>query len=202
MFTPQYYEMVLDLTVARTDFRIQMLGNFLYVKLATTILNTVNVKINSPSNPNIILHRHSGIVCAFESLYISNAAQPVGNTMTIFISADVNRLRYFEAMSDAILVGEGLSQAFVYNEVCAVAGAEYVINYVGAITDPIVGYALKARGGPVQFCYAAGQSDIAYVLLADGQSFKVEVRLYALDIYFQSPIAGTVLEIILESKWV
>jgi len=189
MYTPKYYEEVLDLAVARVDVRIEMLASFIYIRRATTSHNVIGIKINSPSNPLITLKRREGITCGFDSIYVTNAVQ-VG-TMTIFYSADINRLRYVADSRDARFTGA--NEILTNHRHCVLAATEY--NYL--LPAYCKGFMVKARGGPIQFSMQVGGSAADFILLADTQSFQTDDIYFQLPrlIYFQSANAGTIIEI-------
>ena len=192
MITPKYYETILDLGVARLNFRIEMLGSFFYIRGATHSRSNIDIKMNSPANPAINLTRYTGIICAFDSIYITNVVQPY-QTISIFISADVNRLRYVSSKTD-VLIDDSPHTFPIRNEPIVLAATEYYI----LLNPASKGFLLKARGGPIQFCFVVLESGTRYILLADGQSFFMDnLRIGAVyDLFFQSPIAGTVLEVL------
>jgi len=192
MITPKYYETVLDLGVARLNFRIEMLGNFFFIREATNAGCNIDVKINSPANPAINLRRYSGLVCAFDSVYITNAVQ-IFQTISIFISADINRLRYVSLKTD-VFPGDSPTTFPIRNEPIVLAATEYYIP----LNPNAKGLMIKARGGPIQFCFVALESGVRYILLGDGQSFFIDdLRIGTMyNLFFQSPIAGTILEVL------
>jgi hypothetical protein len=189
MFTPRYYEEVIDLAVARVEFRLEMMGSFIYIRRGTTSHNVIGIKLNSPGNPLINLKRREGIICAFDSIYITNAVQ-VG-TITIFISSDVNRLRYIADSRDARFTGS--NEILTNHRHCVLAATEY--DYL--LPAFCKGFMVKARGGPIQFSMQVGGSVADFILLADGQSFQTDDLYFELPrlIYFQSANAGTIIEI-------
>jgi len=192
MYTPQYYEGTLDLTVARVNFRLEKMGSFFYLKAFTNPQIQLTVRINSPANPPIIVTPYSGIICKFDSLYISHPAY-LGETVNIFISEDFNRLRFFDMEPTDI---PNITAMVSYNFVAVVAANEYHTHFPQNAT----GFLVKARGGPIWFCFQAGESATQYILLADGQSFFMDdIFVSVNEIYWQSPNAGTVIEIIFKT---
>ena len=193
MITPKYYETVLDLGVARLNFRIEMLGSFFFVRTASNVNANIDVKLNSPANPAINLTRFTGLICAFDSVYITNVVQ-ANQTISVFISSDFNRLRYLALKTDVIIGYDNPHRLPIRHAHCVVAATEY--NLV--LSPWASGFMIKARGGPIQFCFVALGSGVDYILLADGQSFFIDdVRIgdpYTL--YFQSANAGTVIELL------
>ena len=186
-YTPQYYEFVLDMMVARVDFRFDFIGQIFYIKRSTNPRNSIGVKINQTGSPLVNLKRNEGIICAFETLFITNPAQ-VG-TMTVFISADINRLRLIDTNED---YNTDYAELHPENLVCALAATEYT----WVITQNSRGILIKARGGPIQFCFLPLESNVNYILLADGQSFFIDdIFFNATALYYQSANAGTVLEV-------
>ena len=193
MITPKYYETVLDLGVARLNFRIEMLGSFFFVRTASNRNANIDVKINSPANPAVNLTRFTGLICAFDSVYITNVVQ-ANQTISIFISSDFNRLRYLALKTD-VVVGYNNPHIFpIRHAHCVVAATEYNI----VLTPWAQGLFIKARGGPIQFCFVALGSGVDYILLADGQSFFIDdIELGGVyTLYFQSANAGTVIELL------
>jgi len=58
-------------------------------------------------------------------------------------------------------------------------------------------FTLKARGGAIKVTFYEGQSNLKYILLADGISFNEDlIKTKNLTVFFQSTIAGSVLEIL------
>ena len=192
MYTPQYYDQILNMAVALVDFRIEMMGNFVYVRGGTSPLAYIDVKLNSPANAPIRLFRHTGIVCKFDSLYISHPGG--GDFLQLFISENINLLRYIETRTDVTIIDEDDTQFLVNNGVCVLAATEYTYT-MG--TNVNKGFLLKARGGDIQFSFNAGTSGTAYILLEDGHSFEIDDLSWPIGrVYYQSPTAGTVLEVL------
>lgn len=82
----------------------------------------------------------------------------------------------------------------MYNETCITANYEYNKRLEKGVKK----FTFKARNGTVNISFNQGQSSLNYVLLNNGVSWS-EDRLNTRDdfmIYFQSPSANTVLEII------
>ena len=193
MNTPKYYETVLNLGVARVNFRVEMLGNLVYIKNASNANANVDIRVNSPANTLINLTRHTGLICAFDSIYVTNAVQ-ANQTITIFMSEDVGRLRYFELKTDSVLGYDNPVVLPIRHAHCVLAATEYNLTF----TPWARGFMLKARGGRIQFCFVALGSGVDYILLEDGASFEIDdIQLGAVyDVYFQSPVAGTILELL------
>lgn len=194
MYTPQYYDQVLNLVAARVDFRIEMLGNFVYIRAGSSPLAWIDIKLNSPANRAIRLTRHTGIVCKFDSLYVSNLAQ--NETIQIFISEDLSRLRYIETKSDVNIIDEEPTQLLVLHTDCPLAATEYEANF---LLTHVKGFMLKARGGDFQWCWVTGQTNINFILLEDGHSFEIDgISMITFDLFFETNVAGAILEIILK----
>jgi|GEM_PF-4928904 len=88
---------------------------------------------------------------------------------------------------------EKASIPYIYNVVCSNADTEY--NQ--PLPDGCKKFTIKARGGSLKVCFKAGESGSNYVLLTDGQSWSEDgLDLTGITLYFQSPTAGTVAEII------
>jgi len=80
----------------------------------------------------------------------------------------------------------------IYNVTCTNADTEYS-QTLPANTKK---FTIKARGGSLKVCFTSGQSGTTYILLADGQSWSEDNIEFSGTLYFQSPSAGTVAEII------
>lgn len=85
------------------------------------------------------------------------------------------------------------STPYIYNVECTNANTEY--NQ--ALPDNTKKFLIKARGGQLKVCFTEGQSGSVYILLSDGQAwYEDNVLLTGKTLYFQSPNAGVVAEII------
>lgn len=81
----------------------------------------------------------------------------------------------------------------LYNEVCTVANQEYK-KFLGACFK----FTLKARGGTINIAFQPLQSNKTFISLSDGVSYNEDLIKSPQDfmLYFQSPTAGAILEII------
>ena len=81
----------------------------------------------------------------------------------------------------------------VSNVVCILADTEY-LKYMGAVRK----FTVKARGGDLKISFQQNQSGVSYILLPDGASYNEDLIKTPADfiIYFQSPTASAILEVI------
>jgi hypothetical protein len=88
---------------------------------------------------------------------------------------------------------EKASTPNIYNVTCTNADTEYS----QALPANTKKFTVKARGGQLKVCFTANQSGNTYILLDDGQSWSEDgLDLSNVTLYFQSPTAGTVAEIV------
>lgn len=81
----------------------------------------------------------------------------------------------------------------VYNATCTAANTEYS----QALPSKTRKFFVKARGGIVKLCFTSGQSGATFIQIADGACYWEDfVLLTGITLYFQSPTAGAVVEII------
>jgi len=81
----------------------------------------------------------------------------------------------------------------LYNATCTAANTEYN-QLLPAGTRKFM---VKARGGIVKLCFTSGQSGTTFIQIADGASYWEDlVLLTGRTVYFQSPTAGCIVEII------
>lgn len=84
----------------------------------------------------------------------------------------------------------------LYNVVCTVAGTEYD----QALPANTKKFLIKARGGALKVCFTEGQSGTTYMELEIGKAYWEDlIEPESLTLYFQSPVAGTVAEIVVWS---
>lgn len=83
---PQVRFYVLDLSVARQDFKVDLAGRFLWAQTSNSPSAQVDIKYNDPSGQAIPFQRGTSVAgLPFASLYVSNVAQP--NTQIVLTSS-------------------------------------------------------------------------------------------------------------------
>ena len=81
----------------------------------------------------------------------------------------------------------------IFNEVIASADTEQSLSISGLI----VGYMIKSRGrGNIKLSHVSGESGTKYLTVKPGAVYTDEHRYNNLTLYFQSNIAGEVIEIV------
>jgi len=127
-----------------------------------------------------------------------NPAKEDGNLASIKTSTDnldvaLSTLATASKQDDQLnrMIERGTSPT-IYNVTCTNADTEYS----QALPASTKKFTVKARGGSLKICFTSGQSGTTYVLLEDGQSWSEDGIVFNGTLYFQSPAAGTIAEII------
>jgi hypothetical protein len=81
----------------------------------------------------------------------------------------------------------------IYNEIILLADVEQSLS----INGTIVGYMIKSRGGKnIKLSHIFGESSVKFLTIRPGSIYIDEHRYNNLTLYFQSPAAGDIIEII------
>jgi hypothetical protein len=109
-------------------------------------------------------------------------------------SADLAvKIRYLIEKTEAMLTQVTRpTTPTIYNKTCTSANTEYSQT----LPEKTKKFTLKARGGTVKVCFTSGQSGTTYIELTDGQSWSEDNIEFTGTVYYQSPTAGTILEIV------
>lgn len=178
-----------DLSIARSDELIQITGNYIYILIAT---GTSSLKLNEISEDLIDIQKFRAITAPFYRLYLSN---PAGSGTSIKLAIGVQSEDFKIDDSGASILGGVITEAttnILYNITCTVAGTEYSRS-MGECRK----FLIKPRGGQLKVCFNNGESGTNYILLNDGQAYSEDlIHTSALNLYFQSPTAGTIVEIL------
>lgn len=199
-----YQLFVFNLAAAGSE-RIDIEGGHLYIKEATDSTVNIDVQVDDNTADKVNLVRKTGIIGKFKTLFVSWAAQP-GKTLTLLVSSSYDDFRVNEqaltdvniASSVSLLVsGAGFylasdaTTATVYNVTCVVLNTEYNQS-LGSVRK----FMVRARGGDLKLCFTGGQSGTNYLTIPNGACLAIDGIINVTDLYFQSPVSGTVAEIL------
>jgi len=132
-----YNEIVLDLSVARTNVEHIFTGTYIYASEATDVDANVSVRFNELFRANIKLVQGRGIRCPFYRFYLTNTAQ-AGKTLTLVIgieSADFEIFDVGKALGITGFVNTVASPRSGHTQVATsslVTGAIHVLHTVTA----------------------------------------------------------------------
>lgn len=186
-----YSIITFDLSIVRSNEPFQMTGSYVYV-LAST--GTATIRFNELTDDPIDLLKFRAISIPFYRFFITNIAQS-GVSITLAIGVITETFKIDD--SGASILGGVLTEATsptLYNPICTNANTEYSQSL-----EECRKFTIKPRGGPLKVCFTSGGSGTTYILLNDGQPYGEDmIHPTALTLYFQSTVAGTVVEII---KW-
>lgn len=205
---PQIYKTVtLDLSTARSEVEVPLSGNYLVVFEATDFSSNVKVRFNESYMDALTLTKSRGLRIPFYRVFISNEAQ-AGKSVTLIFGvsdATIEALAQVEVTMSGLIDASGsvvgITEAVIeeatapalYNVSC-VSGAT---QYSQALPAGARKFTIKARGGDLQVCFTTGETGSKYILLTDGQSLtEDQVKLTGRTLYFESPTAGTVAEVL------
>lgn len=180
-----------DLSTARSNMQFDIAGNYIYV---LSLDGTITLKFNELINDKIDLIKFRVIKTPFYRFFINHSAQ-TGKICKIAIGIETD---FFEIDDFGInltqKVIEEATGVTLYNVTCTVPNTEYSQN-IGECRKFLV----KPRLGDLKLCFTSSQSGTLYINLSDGQSYCEDLIHHTnLSLYFQSPVAGTIVEII---KW-
>lgn len=193
-----YKTRTLDLTTARSEEEFTVAGNYIIILDATDLNANIQLRFNEMEADQITLKKRQGLKVPFYRMFITNAAQ-AGKTVTIAYGINDTPLEIVDqsavidinSIAQAVTVYNGSIPA-IYNVSCAVAGTEYSQAFGGYRQK----FTVKARGGPLKVCFTATESGTKYIYLADGESWSEDNIKSSLTLYFQSPTAGTIAEVL------
>jgi hypothetical protein len=94
-----YHILSFNLNAGLPSTRIELAGNFIYVKEGTDYLTNINVKLNSSVNDAINLKRRYGIISDFKEFYLDAEIQE-NKSITLFVSDSYEKLRIFEQIGE------------------------------------------------------------------------------------------------------
>ena len=189
--TKSFILYTLPLNDARRDEEFVISGSYIYV-LETD--GNLSLRFNEISNDIIPLQKYRTIETPFYRLFLTNSAQ-TGKTIKLAIGIETNIFNIQDfgvALTQALI--EEATGAEIFNINCSTANTEYS-QALGECRK----FSIKARNGYLKVCFNSGQSGITYISLAGGQCYNEDLIHHAgLTLYFQSPAAGTIVEIV---KW-
>ena len=193
---PQVYKTrTLDLANARSNEEFTVAGNYIIVIDATDINSNVQIRFNELEADALTFKKRQGLKVPFYRMFLTNTAQ-AGKTLTIAYGINdtpleiIDQSAVIEVNSVAHQESNGVN---LYNKTCTLAATEYS----QALPANTKKFTAKARGGAVQVCYTSGQSGTTYILLADGQAMSEDLLyLNGMTLYFQSPMAGAIVEVV------
>ena len=170
---------------------IQITGSYVYVLVQT---GSVTIILNELEGDPIDLLKFRAIKAPFYRFFLTNTAQS-GTSIKLAIGV---QSEYFEIDdSGASILGGVITEAVassLFNDTCTVANTERQWT-LGECRK----FLIKPRGGQLKVCFTSGQSGTVYILLNDGQAYNEDLlHSTALTLYYQSPTAGTIAEIL---KW-
>jgi len=186
-----YHILNFDLSIARVNELVQITGSYIYLLVQT---GTASVILNELEGDSIDLLKFRAIKAPFYRFFLTNTAQAATSVkIAIGVTSE-----YFEIDdSGASIIGGVVTEAAapaLFNVTCASADTEYSQS-LGECRK----FLIKPRGGQLKVCFTSGQSGTTYLLLNDGQAYAEDlIHPTALTLYFQSPTAGAIAEII---KW-
>lgn len=196
----QYKTQVIDLSIARSNEVLTIEGNYFFVFDASDFGSNISVRFNEVYMDALTLTKSRGLRLPFYRVYLTNAAQP-GKTLTIIYGISdtpVEAISQVEVtLSGEVEITEAVVEVAtgptVYNIPCTLASTEYS----QALPNGTRKFSIKPRGGDLKVCFSNGQSGATYIMLIDGQALcEDNVRLSGKTLYFQSPEAGTVVEVL------
>ena len=185
------------LDTARYSERLEVLGGFLYVKEASDGSANFDIQIDNSQSDKINLKKQYGIITDFKLIFISNTAQSA-KWVDILVTSSFEEFRVFEQVAATSVdineaVIEEATTPTIYNVTNTVASTEYS----QALPTGTRKFTIKPRGGALKFCFTASGSGSLYINLDDGQGFSEDnLKLTSKTLYFQSPTAGSITEII------
>ena len=184
-----YQILTLSLDNERVDEPFFISGNYLYV---LDLDGFVNLKFNEVSNDVISLQKYRTIKTPYYRLFITHPSQ-IGKIARLALGIETE---YFEVLDYGTSITQALIEestgVIIANVTCSAANTEYTYN-LGQIRK----FTIKARGGDLKLSFVAGQSGITYITIQQNQAYWEDLIKHPnLTLYFQSPTAGTVAEII------
>lgn len=190
-----YATRTIDLSTARSNEEFSVAGNYFIILDATDLNANIQIRFNTLAADQLTFKKRQGVEVPFYRLFITNSAQ-AGKTITLIYGINdtplkiVDQSSVFDINSVAHQESNGVN---LYNKTCVAAATEYS-QALPANTKKLT---VKARGGAAQVCYTSGQSGTTYIYLADGQAMSEDLLyLNGVTLYFQSPTAGAVVEIV------
>ena len=189
--TKSYILYTLPLNDARRDEEFVISGSYIYV-LDTD--GNLSLRFNEISNDIIPLQKYRTIETPFYRLFLTNSAQ-TGKTikLAIGIETDIFNIQDFGVALTQALIEESTG-VLIFNITCTAANTEYS-QALGECRK----FLIKSRTGDLKVCFTSGQSGTTYISLSGGQGYNEDlIHPAELTLYFQSPAAGTIVEIV---KW-
>jgi len=206
-----YRRVTIDLGTARDKALFSYPGDTILVEY---IDGEADIYLDDPHADLIEIDTVKRIVTKpvkFSRFYVTNAAQ-AGKTARLYIGSEASFEAFPEILGevgvlDAVgvrinparedgnlekIVKQATTPA-LYNVTCTLADTEYS----QALPANTRKFLIKARGGTLKVCFTAGESGTTFIQLLDGQAYNEDLILAAaLTLYFQSPTAGTIAEIV------
>ena len=184
-----YQILSLSLDVERSDEPFFISGNYLYVLELDGVLS---LKFNEISNDSISLQKYRTIKTPYYRMFISHPPQ-IGKTVKLALGVETE---YFEVSDFGTSVTQALIEestgVILANVTCLLANTEYSYA-LGQVRK----FTVKPRNGELKLCFMAGESATTYLTLLQGQAYWEDLIKHPnLTLYFQSPTAGTVVEIV------
>lgn len=196
---PQVYKTrTLDLATARSNEEFTVSGNYIIILNATDLNTNIQIVFNELDADAITLKKRQGFKVPFYRMFITNAAQ-AGKTVTIAYGINDTPLEVIDqsAVIDINSIANPV-QTFnasiptMFNVTCTAAETEYSQSFGGTRQK----FTIKARGGALKVCFTATESGTKYISLDDGASWSEDNIKSSLTLYFQSPTAGAIAEIV------
>ena len=194
----RYRVFTIDLNNA-VDLEFEMEGGFIYVKDATDLSTWVNVQPDTRDNDKIRLVKQHGFIVDshFKRFYVTADAQ-TGKTVTLLVTDSYDHVRTIEqaegsevSISEAVV--ETAQTPALYNVTLSSANTEYS----QALPSGCKKFLVKPRGGSLKINFTGNLTTDPYINLEDGQAWNEDnVSLTGKTLRFESPTAGTVVEIL------
>ena len=171
-----------DLSVANTDLKLDIAGNFFYIFQTNLTDDTLDIKVNEQREPAFTFFRGMGFLTPYYSLYITNTAQPNAYAIILFGTQAPDFLDVIDNRGSTIptldeirdeLRGDVAAEGFNRVAVGAAAGVIVAANAnrksVIIQHDPVAG---------VGFVYLGYDNTVlatkAIVCLAPGDTYSVD----------------------------
>jgi hypothetical protein len=189
-----YQVLTLDLTNARINQEIEMMGGFIYCLNSSSPSMQISIKLENSANDSLPLFRQFGVIGQFKKFFLTNTAQ-AGVTCNLLISSDFDSLRIFEQVAASSVTLLNLAEAVtptIYNVACASANTEYSQS-LGSVRK----FLIRPRTGTLKVCFTSGQSGTTFITIPAGSTYSEDlIHPTAITLYFQNDTASTVAEIV------
>lgn len=180
-----------DLSTARSSVQFDIAGNYIYV---LSLNGLVDLRFNELINDKVNLIEFRVIKTPFYRFFIDHTAQ-IGKTCKIAIGIETE---FFEVADFGFTITQKMIEeatgVTLYNATCTLANTEY-----SQALNECRKFLIKPRNADLKVCFVSGQSGTNYLSLAQNQTYYEDlIHPSTLTLYFQSPTAGCIVEII---KW-